>query len=730
MGTKTIGGKINIAVIIISVLSLIIASLILFYLLSNTKQKTYVNIKKELQVFASAKLKAKKAVGISNAVGIANDGEIKKALGTNNRIIAIKSLKTLSKSYKENTPFKNIKVHIHTKNNHSFVRSWNKNKYGDDLSKFRKSIVVVNSTKKPITTFEIGNAGLSLRAVTPVFDKNNKHVGSLEFMQGLNSVAKAFHKENSAFLLLMDKNLKRKPISAKNQFKNYGISQKFVDKSFLNEAKTLDMKELFKKGFIIKDKYFYTYINIKDFENKKLGIALLGKPLSIVNQALDGASQLIYTSLAIILLMSIIIIIFLIIIVKKVVISPLNSFNNAVLNLNSTNSNSSMRIEKLSDDELGDITDNFNKYLQNIDDGLKEDAVLINEVKNVVEIAKTGLMKQKVNANTSNKDLEELKNGFNELLEIVSLKVCGNLNKISNALECYGKLDFTHRITGNLGEVSKGLNILANIINDMLIENKRNGLTLDYSSNILLKNVDQLNKNSNLAASSLEETASALEEITSNISNNTINVVKMSEYANTLTLSSNEGQELAKQTTIAMDQIDEQVNAINDAIGVIDQIAFQTNILSLNAAVEAATAGEAGKGFAVVAQEVRNLASRSAEAANEIKSLVTNATTKANDGKVISDKMIAGYTELNENITKTIELIADVELASKEQKEGIEQINDAVNTLDQQTQHNAKIAADTHNVAVQTDKIAKLVVADANEKEFIGKDTIEVKAIN
>ncbi|MFW2608565.1 methyl-accepting chemotaxis protein, partial [Aliarcobacter butzleri] len=91
------------------------------------------------------------------------------------------------------------------------------------------------------------------------------------------------------------------------------------------------------------------------------------------------------------------------------------------------------------------------------------------------------------------------------------------------------------------------------------------------------------------------------------------------------------------------------VNLINEAIGVIDNIAFQTNILSLNAAVEAATAGEAGKGFAVVAGEVRNLASRSAEAAKEIKAIVENATSKANQGKSIATNMIEGYKELNQN---------------------------------------------------------------------------------
>ena len=176
-----------------------------------------------------------------------------------------------------------------------------------------------------------------------------------------------------------------------------------------------------------------------------------------------------------------------------------------------------------------------------------------------------------------------------------------------------------------------------------------------------------------------------------------------------------------------MDEINTQVNLINDAISIIDQIAFQTNILSLNAAVEAATAGEAGKGFAVVAQEVRNLAARSAEAAKEIKTIVENATKKANDGKDIANHMIDGYVKLNENISQTINLIKDIEMSSKEQLSGIEQINDAITSLDQQTQQNANIASQAHDVAVVTDEIAKLVVSNANAKEFAGKNEVKSK---
>lgn len=201
----------------------------------------------------------------------------------------------------------------------------------------------------------------------------------------------------------------------------------------------------------------------------------------------------------------------------------------------------------------------------------------------------------------------------------------------------------------------------------------------------------------------------------------------MANLANEVTIAANQGEKLATKTTTSMEEINNQVSTINEAITVIDQIAFQTNILSLNAAVEAATAGEAGRGFAVVAAEVRNLANRSADAAKEIKSIVENATKKANEGKEIANNMILDYKNLNENITLTIDLISGIQNASKEQLLGIEQINDAISQIDRQTQENASIASQTHDVAVLTDKISKLIVNNANEKEFDGKNSVKIK---
>ncbi|WP_306461035.1 methyl-accepting chemotaxis protein [Aliarcobacter trophiarum] len=164
--------------------------------------------------------------------------------------------------------------------------------------------------------------------------------------------------------------------------------------------------------------------------------------------------------------------------------------------------------------------------------------------------------------------------------------------------------------------------------------------------------------------------------------------------------------------------MDVQVNKMNDAITKIYKIAFQTNILSLNAAVEAATAGEAGKGFTVVAQEVRNLANRSAEAAKEIKELVEDANLKANDGKKVSDEMIVGYKDLNNQITETITILENGSSASKEQMTGIEQIEDAVTMLDKVTQENASEANQVRTIANDVSKMANELVNDAKNKQF------------
>jgi len=462
----------------------------------------------------------------------------------------------------------------------------------------------------------------------------------------------------------------------------------------------------------------------------------LEKNLSKINDSAitlkEEAESLLKYSLISIAVVSIILFIIFSTILSTIITSTLEKFQEGLSSFfayinKETESSTLLDIE--GKDEFAQMAKVVNENIVKTKEGLAKDNETVKEVLSIVEKANKGYLDLEVKSRANNPQLIQLTSALNSMLKGIKT----NVDSINNVLSEYSNYKFVSKleekgVEGDVASLIKSVNFITDEISKLLKNSFVIGLTLDESSDQLIVNVDTLNKSSTEAAASLEETAAALEEITSTIINNSENVQSMSEYARRLSESAKTGQTLAQNTSRAMEDITDQVNSISEAIVVIDQIAFQTNILSLNAAVEAATAGEAGKGFAVVAQEVRNLAARSAEAAKEIKSIVENATTKATQGKDISNQMINGYDELLVNISKSTEKISEIANASKEQEQGITQINDAVTQLDQQTQQNALTASQTHDIAVEADAIAKEIVRDAQSKEFIGKS--EAKARN
>ncbi|MDX4047570.1 methyl-accepting chemotaxis protein [Aliarcobacter skirrowii] len=377
------------------------------------------------------------------------------------------------------------------------------------------------------------------------------------------------------------------------------------------------------------------------------------------------------------------------------------------------------RAEYIKNDDIGQILKELNCYFDKYDKMRKDDMHVLGELVIALDKVAQGIYTTQIHSDTNNFMVHALKNIVNNMLS----RANKNMEDLVEIVGLYAEHDYRKQM--NIDPILKGkmrltmerINQLGSELNSNAKQNLENGNLLEKNSIVMNQSVENLASKANLQAASLEETAAALEEITSITKNNTQNASKMANLSKDVKESVVLGENLANKTALSMDEINSKVEAINEAIEVIDQIAFQTNILSLNAAVEAATAGEAGKGFAVVAGEVRNLANRSAEAAKEIKSLVENATSKTNEGKKISDDMIEGYNNLNRLIGETITIIQDVSIASNEQLKGIEQINDAVSNLDRVTQENAIEANNVATIANETLQMAQLLVEDAKTKK-------------
>ncbi len=214
-------------------------------------------------------------------------------------------------------------------------------------------------------------------------------------------------------------------------------------------------------------------------------------------------------------------------------------------------------------------------------------------------------------------------------------------------------------------------------------------------------------------ASSLEETAASMEQMTSIVRNSAEN----SEQANQLAIVAREhaekGGRVVQSAIASMAQINSSSKKIADIIGVIDEIAFQTNLLALNAAVEAARAGEQGRGFAVVAAEVRNLASRSAAAAKEIKTLIQDSVSQVTDGAKLVDETGKVLGEIVAEVKKVADVVAEMAISSREQATGIDQVNKAVTSMDSVTQQNAALveeaSAAAQSLTNQATRLAELI---------------------
>ena len=305
------------------------------------------------------------------------------------------------------------------------------------------------------------------------------------------------------------------------------------------------------------------------------------------------------------------------------------------------------------------------------------------------------------------------------ILGMITAAAFRRLSQVRNAMDSIGSGngDLTMRLPEDgqdeVSQIARSFNVFVQKITAILLEIRRTSDAVKLSSSEIASGNLDLSGRTEQQAGALEETASAMEQLTSTVKQNADNARKANRLALDASTIAEEGGAVVGNVVSTMEAINQSSRQIVDIIGVIDGIAFQTNILALNAAVEAARAGEQGRGFAVVASEVRSLAQRSAQAAKEIKVLIDSSVSKITDGGVLVEKAGQTMLEIVGSVKNVSTIVSEIAGASAEQNTGIEEINRAIAHMDQATQQNAALveeaAAAAQSLQDQATNLAVIV---------------------
>ncbi|MGV8838252.1 methyl-accepting chemotaxis protein [Cellvibrio sp.] len=335
------------------------------------------------------------------------------------------------------------------------------------------------------------------------------------------------------------------------------------------------------------------------------------------------------------------------------------------------------------------------------------------EVNALVEAAAAGNFSERIKTDGKDGFFLKLADGLNVLVTTAEK----GLNDVARVLGAIAKGDLTERIDadylGTFGELKNYCNETTSSLTNMLGDIRIAADTIFTASSEIAQGNADLSSRTEQQAANLEETASSMEELTSTVKLNADNAKQanvLAEQASTVAI---DGGTLIQQVVTTMNAINESARKISDIIGVIDGIAFQTNILALNAAVEAARAGDQGRGFAVVASEVRTLAQRSANAAKDIKALISDSVQKIDNGNQLVGKSGDTMKEIVNAIKRVNDIMAEIAAASAEQSTGIEEVSTAVSQMDEMTQQNAALveeaAAAAESMQSQADQLTQSV---------------------
>ncbi|TWI61233.1 methyl-accepting chemotaxis sensory transducer with TarH sensor [Pseudoduganella lurida] len=353
------------------------------------------------------------------------------------------------------------------------------------------------------------------------------------------------------------------------------------------------------------------------------------------------------------------------------------------------------------------------------------------------EISKLLEQFQKVNTERSEALMVERRNEYRLVLWLVAAGLAGALalvvamhyflrslviaplERAVKVLDNVAHGDLTAQVEvssdNEIGRLMRGIATMQGSLVEMVANVRASAQTIGIAANEVATGNMDLSERTESQASALEQTAATMEQLTSTVRSTADNTMQARQLVEAASGKAAAGGAVMGQMASTMSAIDASSRKVVDIIGVIDSIAFQTNILALNAAVEAARAGEQGRGFAVVASEVRTLAQRSAAAAREIKGLIDESVEKVGSGSILAEQAASAMSDMVSSVERVTGIVIDIAEASREQSDGINQVNQSIVQMDEVTQRNAALveeaAATTQSMRDETDSLLRAVSA-------------------